>query len=64
MKTNLKEYVNDVLSSQSLKNRMMFDNNGLQKLRELDQRNKIDASYTLFAIVCMETWFQIFLDNS
>ena len=57
MKTNLKEYVNDVLSSQSLKNRMMFDNNGLQKLRELDQRNKIDASYTLFAIVCMETWF-------
>ena len=52
-----KEYVNDVLSSQSLKNRMMFDNNGLQKLRELDQRNKIDASYTLFAIICMETWF-------
>ena len=50
--------------SQSLKNRMMFDNNGLQNLRELDQRNKIDASYTLFAIVCMETWFQIFLDNS
>ena len=64
MKTNLKEYVNDVLSSQSLKNRMMFDNNGLQNLRELDQKNKIDASYTLFAIVCMETWFQIFVDNS
>ena len=52
MKTNLKEYVNDVLSSQSLKNRMMFDNNGLQKLRELDQRNKIDASL-YFVCNCM-----------
>ena len=50
MKTNLKEYVNDVLSSQSLKNRMMFDNNGL-KLRELDQRNKIDV-----LILCLQLY--------
>ena len=63
MKSNLKEYVNDILSSHSLKNRMIFDQDGLERLRKLDQENKIDASYTLFAIVCMETWYQLFIDR-
>ena len=63
MKSNLKEYVNDILSSHSLKNRMIFDQDGVERLRKLDQENKIDASYTLFAIVCMETWYQLFIDR-
>ena len=63
MKTNLKEFVNDTLSSESLKNRMIFSENGLERLRKLDQKNKIDASYTLFSIVCIETWYQLFVDN-
>jgi asparagine synthase (glutamine-hydrolysing) len=63
MKTNLKEFVNDTLSSKSLKNRMIFNENGLERLRKLDQENKIDASYTLFSIVCIETWYQLFVDS-
>jgi asparagine synthase (glutamine-hydrolysing) len=63
MKTNLKEFVNDTLSSKSLKNRMIFNENGLERLRRLDQENKIDASYTLFSIVCIETWYQLFVDS-
>ena len=25
--------------------------------------NKIDASYTIFSILCIEIWFQIFIDK-
>ncbi len=64
MKNNLSEFVNDTLSSESLKNRMIFDKYGLEKLRKLDKENKVDASYTLFSIVCIETWYQLFVDNN
>ena len=42
---------------------MIFNENGLERLRRLDQENKIDASYTLFSIVCIETWYQLFVDS-
>ena len=48
----------------NIQNRMIFDKYGLEKLRKLDKENKVDASYTLFSIVCIETWYQLFVDNN
>lgn len=53
----------DILSSQSLQNRGVFNTTTLQKLVQQQRSGKIDAAYTLFAVACIELWMQIFIDQ-
>lgn len=63
MHNELKNLTNEVLSKNNLQKRNIFDYKNVQKLIELDKSNKVDASYTLFSILCIEIWNQIFIDG-
>lgn len=62
MKNDLKEYSNDLLSSQRFQNRGYFDYEKIIKLRNKDLKGRIDASYSIFSLLCMEIWFRNFTD--
>jgi asparagine synthase (glutamine-hydrolysing) len=63
MKHQLRPVVEDVLSDQSLNQRGLFDPVGVKHLIEQDRTGRIDAAYTIFALVCIELWCRIFLDQ-
>ena len=63
VKNELKEFIKDILSEQSVNKRNLFNYNHLQKMITDNLDNKIDASYTIFSILCKEIWFQIFIDK-
>ena len=62
-KYELKELVNDVLSSSTLARRGVFDPDGVQRLRQMDHEGRVDAAYPLFSIMCFELWCRKFLDE-
>ena len=62
MKNDLKEYSNDLLSSQRFNDRGYFNYEKIIKLRNKDLQGKIDASYSIFSLLCMEIWFRNFSD--
>tara|TARA_B100000989_G_scaffold297916_1_gene285254 strand:- start:24415 stop:26316 length:1902 start_codon:yes stop_codon:yes gene_type:complete len=59
----LKTLVRDVLSETSIDNRQWFKNKTVKKLLLEDEKGKIDASYSIFALLCIELWARIFLDE-
>ncbi len=59
----LKDWLNDILSKDKLKSRGIFNPASVENLIDLNSSGKIDASYTLLSIVCVEIWCQRFLDN-
>lgn len=56
MKKELREFLCDTLSFESIKRRGLFDPNAVIKLIADNQKGKIDASYTLFSLLCIEIW--------
>jgi asparagine synthase (glutamine-hydrolysing) len=61
--TSMHEIVDDVLSEHSLSKRGIFDAKSVRRLLENDRAGRVDASYTLFAVMCMEIWARQFLDG-
>lgn len=59
----LKTLVYDVLSESSIKKRKWFNPIAVTKLLNDDKKGKIDASYSIFALLCIELWARIFLDE-
>jgi asparagine synthase (glutamine-hydrolysing) len=55
-------YVRDILSESALKRRGLFDHKAVNKLIQWDQSGRIDASYTIFSLLCIELWATIFID--
>jgi asparagine synthase (glutamine-hydrolysing) len=64
IRTDLRPVVDDVLSPASLRRRGLFDEYGVRALIDADRAGRIDASYTLFAMICIELWCQLFLDRA
>lgn len=62
-KTNLKDYVVDIINSDSLKSRGIFNHNYLIEMLEEHISNKKDYTRELRAIVNLELWFRSFIDN-
>ena len=63
LKGELKNLVDELLSIESLSNRGIFDPLAVKELINKDRSGQIDASYTIFSILCIELWCQMFLDN-
>jgi len=63
LRLELKDMVADVLSTKSLQNRQLFDPAAVRRLIERDRKGFIDGTYTIFALVCIELWCRIFLDQ-
>lgn len=63
LRQDLKPLVDDVLSTESLRRRGLFDPDGVHSLMDMDRRGAIDGSYPIFTLVCLELWCRIFLDR-
>jgi asparagine synthase (glutamine-hydrolysing) len=59
----MKDLLGDVLSPDALKSRGLFDPAAVQSLRDLNQSRKIDVSYPIFSMACIEMWCRLFLDG-
>jgi asparagine synthase (glutamine-hydrolysing) len=62
LQIELKDLVNEVLSKESINKRGVFDYNQVNQLVVDDRNGLIDASYTIFGLVCFEMWMKQFLD--
>ena len=64
MRYELRELLNDLLSVESLSKRGLFDSIAVQKLIRDNDVGHVDASYTLFSLLCIEIWCRRFVDNN
>lgn len=63
VKSDLRDFINETLSEKNIKKRKLFNYESVKKLISNNLNSKIDASYTIFSLVCIEIWFQIFIDK-
>lgn len=64
MRVELRDLLADVLGAQSLQKRGLFEPVAVQKLIVANDQGKIDASYTLLALMCIELWCRRFMDQT
>lgn len=64
IRRELRPLLNDVLSSESLRRRGLFDPVAVQELLHAHDSGRLDAAYTLFALVCVELWCRALLDGA
>jgi asparagine synthase (glutamine-hydrolysing) len=62
LKQELRSKVDDTLDSATLARRGFFDPAAVHRMIELDRSGAIDASYTIFALMCFELWCRRFVD--
>jgi asparagine synthase (glutamine-hydrolysing) len=62
MKYELKELMIDLLSTDSINRRGIFIPSKVHRLIEDNEKDKIDASYTLLSMLCVEIWCRVYLD--
>jgi len=62
LKVELSDYVEDLLSHSSLAARGLFDSERVRRLVVDNHSGKIDASYTIFSLMCIEIWCRQHLD--
>ena len=63
MRFDLRELLGDLLSVDSLKRRGLFEPLAVQSLIAANDSGKLDASYTLLSLLCIEIWCRAFLDR-
>lgn len=59
----LQPLVDDTLSAAAIARRGVFDATAVQRLIALDRAGRLDAAFTLMALVCVELWCRTFLDR-
>ena len=63
LREDLKELLGDLLSVDSLNKRGLFSAQSVQKLISDNDNGKIDASYTLLSLLCIEIWCRAYIDK-
>jgi asparagine synthase (glutamine-hydrolysing) len=63
MKRDWRELLGDLLSMQSLKRRGLFEPEAVQRLIAANDAGRVDASYTLLSLLCIEIWCRSFVDR-
>lgn len=61
MRFELRELLGEVLGEASLRRRGLFDPVAVQKLIAANDSGRIDASYTLLSLMCIELWCRRFM---
>ena len=61
LRDDLRPLVEDVLSERSLLNRGIFDPVAIRRLVALNDERKIDATYSIFGLICIELWSLMFI---
>lgn len=63
LRFELKDWLTDVLSTERLKKRGLFDPQAVHRLIASNAEGRIDASYTLLSLACIEIWCKHFIDQ-
>ncbi len=63
LRADLRPLIEDVLSERSLRNRGIFDPAAVRELVALNNERKLDASYPIFGMICIELWCRMFIDR-
>jgi asparagine synthase (glutamine-hydrolysing) len=63
LRHELREWVGDILSADTLRRRGLFDPKAVAALVADDQAGRVDAAYTILGLVCIEIWCQNFVDK-
>ncbi|MFN9077501.1 MAG: asparagine synthase-related protein, partial [bacterium] len=63
MQGELRPLLNDLLGTESLRRRGLFDADAVQRMISLNQAGSIDASYTLLSLLSIEVWCRRFIDD-
>lgn len=63
IRDDLSEMLDDLLSSESLKKRGLFEPTRVRKLISDNQTGRVDGSYTLLSLMCIELWFRNFANQ-
>jgi len=63
LRFELRDWLSDILSPERLQNRGLFDPQAVQRLMVDNATGRIDASYTLFSLACIEIWCRHFIDR-
>ena len=61
LRFELRDWLRDILSPTRLHNRGLFDPQAVQRLIVANEEGKVDASYTLLSLACIELWCESFL---
>ena len=64
MRYELRELLGDLLSEDSLKKRGVFDPAEVQRLIISNDTGRLDASYTLLSLLCVEIWCRFYFDQN
>lgn len=63
LRHELKDWVGDMLSAETLRRRGLFDPKAVAALVADDQAGRVDAAYTILGLVCIEIWCREFMDK-
>jgi len=63
MRNELSDLLGDVLSPVNLGSRGLFQPNAVHQLIAANDCGKVDASYTLLSLLCIELWCLHFIDG-
>ena len=63
IKEELRDFIGDYLSEKSLRSRGLFDPSAVFSLIKDNEQGKVDASYTILSLACIEIWCRSYLDG-
>lgn len=64
LRHELREWVGDILSADTLRRRGLFNTKAVAALVADDKAGRVDAAYTILGLVCIEIWCQNFIDKA
>lgn len=64
LRHELREWVGDMLSADTLRRRGLFDPEAVAALVADDISGRVDAAYTILGLVCIEIWCREFMDKA
>lgn len=62
LRNELRDAVDDTLSEASLRRRGIFEPAAVRRLLELERAGRVEGTYTVFALMCIELWCRMFVD--
>ena len=63
LRFELRDWLGDILSPTRLHKRGLFDPQAVQRLVVANDEGRVDASYTLLSLACIELWCESFIDR-
>ena len=63
IKSEFREIIRDLLSYDSIQKRGIFDPEKIQQILQDNETGKIEASYTIIALLGLEIWFRNFINT-